>query len=129
MRRVENVKGAKKRQETRTKARLRADTAFSKIIRHPGKCANCGSSEYLQCAHGFTRGYLAVRCDFRNAFPLCRGCHKYYTHHPIEWEDWCLDQWGLELWGDIRAKALTRVCPDWFEVAAELEARLKEIEE
>ena len=69
------------------------DALFSKLVRRPARCYLCGSTDRLQCAHGFSRRYRAIRWDFRNAWCLCARCHKYYTEHPIEWDDWLRETW------------------------------------
>lgn len=107
----------------------KCDEIFSRIIRAEGRCV----AEYfrdravahngnLQCAHGFSRSYKAVRWDRRNAFCLCAAHHTYYTHHPIEWDLWLLDRWGIETYAEIRDLALTHRTPDLELVLAELKA-------
>ena len=83
-----------------------ADALFSKIVRaRSGACVNCGSVERLQCAHGFSRRYRNARWDYRNAFCLCAGCHMFFTHRPIEWDNWLRERWGGDLYDEIRALA------------------------
>ncbi len=84
----------------------RADKLCGAIVRARGKCERCGSREVLQWAHIFSRKYLSVRWDTRNAMCLCRGCHFYFTVRPIEWEDWARHKLGAE-YDLLRARALT----------------------
>ncbi len=103
---------------------MECDRLFSLAVRAPGGCES-GRPEHkgnLQCAHGFSRSYKAVRWDPRNAFPLCGGCHTFYTLHPIEWDLWMLDRLGIELYGELRELALTHRTPDLELVLAELRA-------
>lgn len=64
-----------------------ADRLFSLVVRSEAghRCRLCGGQP-VQCAHLFSRTYKAVRWSAENAWALCGREHKYYTHHPIEWE-------------------------------------------
>lgn len=81
---------SKKRQNYMKKS----DALFSKIVRdRDGGCVAAGTDPITckgvnQCAHLITRSYKSIRCDFDNAVTLCQAHHTYYTHHPLEWEDW-----------------------------------------
>lgn len=100
-----------------------ADRLFSLIIRGRGKCESgrlARHSGVLQCAHGFSRRYRAVRWDQRQCWSLCAACHMYFTHHPIEWDLWMRETLGEELYEEIRATALAGVMPDLAELVAEL---------
>jgi hypothetical protein len=117
-----------KRRKKGTKTRLRdeCDALFGKLVRGRGPCLACGAWENLQCAHGFSRSYQAVRWDDRNAFPLCRGCHVKFTHRPLEWDEWLRHWWGDETYCEVRALALTHVRPDLNELVAVLRERVKQ---
>jgi hypothetical protein len=56
-----------------------------------GRCRKCGSQRDLQWAHVIRRSYLAVRWDRANSMALCAADHLYFTHRPLEWEQWCRD--------------------------------------
>lgn len=123
------LKPAKKRRKGKTPMKT-ADELFSKIIRSRGRCANekCKQPfDFLQCAHGFSRRYHATRWDERNAFCLCRGCHHWFTHRPLEWDEWLQGQWGQDLYYEIRALALWGHNPKIPEVVAVLRIRAVEI--
>jgi hypothetical protein len=62
-----------------------------------------------------------------NAFALCRGCHVYFTHRPLEWDDWLKDAWSSS-YHLIRVKALNGPNPDLSETLRYLRARWAEIE-
>jgi len=64
----------------------KCDDLFSKLIRKAGKCHRCGEKNFLQTAHIISRRYHNTRWDLSNALCLCRGCHVYFTWHPLEWE-------------------------------------------
>lgn len=123
-------KSTKKKPKTPTKTQQlrKADALFSLLIRSRGRCENCGSSEYLQCAHGFSRRYRAVRFDERQVWALCRGCHVYFTHRPLEWDVWMRDRMGEALYAEVRALALTGPNPDLAAEVARLSALLAETE-
>lgn len=107
----------------KTHAIAEADRLFSLAVRSVGRCEASGAHKgNLQCAHGFSRSYKAVRWDRRNAWCLCAGHHTFYTHHPIEWDLFLLDNMGLEQYHQVRKTALTHVTPDLELVLAELRA-------
>ena len=76
------------------------DRLFSLKIRERGECESGRDTHNgaFQCAHGFSRRYLSIRWDDRNAFCFCAGCHTYYTNHPDEWSWWLQDEWGVRYW-------------------------------
>lgn len=107
----------------------KCDEMFSKIIRVPGFCRICGTTEFLQCAHGFSRSYRPTRWDERNAFCLCRGCHMKYTVDPIGWDDLLHSWWGEPLYAELKALAVSHEPRRDFKVlSARLRARLGELE-
>lgn len=106
----------------------KCDAVFGKIIRLPAVCVHCGGTDVIQCAHGFSRRYRAVRWDERNAFPLCRGCHMYFTHRPLEWDEWLINRWGLKVYNEIRDLALHGRNPNLTDTLAALRARWAELE-
>ena len=68
----------------------RLDLLFSKIIRDANQCHRClkYGVKNLQCAHLISRSYRQTRWNAENAICLCSGCHMYFTHHPLEWEEY-----------------------------------------
>jgi len=84
----------------------KADKLFSDKIKSIGKCEKCGKRKYLQTAHIISRRYKQVRWDLDNAVCLCRGCHVYFTHHPIEWDLWVEDKIGTALYKGLKTRAL-----------------------
>jgi len=91
----------------------KADSLFSKMIRErDGHCVNCGSTHFLQCAHIITRSYKSIRTDEDNAVALCRSCHTYYTHRPLEWMDFIEETYPGRIRA-LREKALTYQKVDW----------------
>ncbi len=109
----------------KTHAVQEADRLFSLAVRSVGRCEvedGTAHNGNLQCAHGFSRSYKATRWDRRQCFCLCAGHHTFFTHHPIEWDLWMLDRMGIELYADVRERALTHRTPDLEVVLAELRA-------
>ncbi len=117
---------ARKKPTKRARAKA-CDVLFGTLVRAPGYCINCGSTEVIQCAHGFSRSYHAVRWDLRNAFPLCRREHMHFTHRPLEWDEWLHATWGDDLYEELRALALTHQWPDMEVLHAELKERVAEL--
>jgi hypothetical protein len=105
----------------RSSPTARADLLFSKLVRAAGQCAKCQKTTHLQCAHGFSRRYRNTRWDFDNAWCLCRGCHLYFTHRPLEWDEWMLEELGLPTYTDLRFRALSLEKVDVKAVLARLE--------
>jgi hypothetical protein len=116
-----------KRRASRIAGKRRADMLFSKLIRlRDGRCRCCHSTQYLQCAHGFSRRYTATRWDARNAWALCRACHTFYTYRPIEWDDWMREEMGTVMYEALRYKAHGRDFekPDYLAIIKSLELSL-----
>ena len=122
--------GEKKKRKKSKKATItdRADAIFGQIVRAPGYCCNCGSTDTIQCAHGFSRSYRSVRWDTRNAFPLCRACHFHFTQRPLEWDEWLRNKWGEDLYAEIRALALAGEKVDMPELIESLRATWSDTE-
>lgn len=114
-------KGSKKESKVSSLDRL-----FSVLVRADGTCVHCGATDSLQCAHGFSRRYRNVRWDRRNAFCLCQRCHMFFTHRPLEWDEWLVDRWGAELYGEIRARALSGERVDLDQARDEVVAAIRE---
>ena len=87
----------------------KADRVFSLIVRSVGRCESGRASHAgpLQCAHLFSRRYEGTRWTRDNAACLCAGCHVYYTHRPLEWDDWMLARLGHDRYASLRHLALT----------------------
>ncbi len=102
----------------------KADKLFSLRVRSAGACVSMrdGHAGPLQCAHGFSRRYQGTRWDFRNAFCLCAGCHVYFTHRPLEWDEWMRYRMGFA-YESVRLKALNGGKQDMDAIIAELERR------
>lgn len=107
----------------------KCDEVFSKLVRSVGYCQS-GREEHagaLQCAHGFSRSYKAVRWDRRQCWALCQGCHVYYTHRPIEWDLWMRKTMGEPLYMEIRKRALSGERPDLLQLLSLMTAEWKQV--
>jgi hypothetical protein len=105
---------SKVRKTPRGKLRRIADKLWSLAVRAAGACFVCGSNERLQAAHGFSRRYLGTRWDLRNGWCLCAKDHVYFTHRPLEWDDWLRNELG-SLYEPLRQQALTGGAPKDYE--------------
>ena len=87
--------------------RTQADRWFSKWIRNrDGACRECGTVANLQCAHIISRSYKSIRTSASNAVTLCREHHVYFTHRPLEWEEWVVAEFGRDYYESLRKQAL-----------------------
>lgn len=100
-------KKKRKPKTPRKNFQAQADKRFAAAIRAIGYCEECGTTEYLQCAHIISRSYSAIRTDFGNAVALCRACHMFYTPRPLEWREWARERIGIETYDRLYEKALT----------------------
>lgn len=109
----------------------RCDAVFSKLVRAIGYCEagpifGNRSGPYcsgpLQCAHIVSRSYRALRWDKDNAMCLCAAHHMYFTHRPIEWELFCVDELGQDAYDDLKRRALEATRVDYEAVLSSLEA-------
>lgn len=102
-------KPAKVREWCRTHGMREADRLAREIVMErdegcrweDGRHVHQGS---MQWAHVHSRSYHAIRHSPRNAVKLCAGAHAYFTHHPLQWEQWCRDN-GIA-WDELRIEAL-----------------------
>ena len=104
----------------------KCDRLFSEIVRMAGACSNCGSTHSLQCAHIISRRYSSTRCDIRNAWCLCAGCHLRFTAWPREHSHYITDTIGSEVYEELKRKAETVTKVDWKEEYETLQ-KLKEL--
>ena len=85
------------------------DKVFSKLIRERDhwRCQNCGVNKKHEpatcdCAHIMGRRSVALRWHPDNAITLCRGCHLFFTEHPFDWRDFCVEKFGEERVSELR---------------------------
>ncbi len=102
-----------------------ADRLWSLLVRARGSCEACGETERLQGAHGFSRRYRAIRWLPINGFALCAKDHVYYTHRPLEWEDFLRIAWGDAVFDELRVQALRHEKPDLEAIVESLRCELQ----
>lgn len=129
---VKKAKARAARKVSPSAKKTEADRLFSLIVRSAGYCqlavlASDKCKGPLQCAHIYSRSFLAIRWDERNARAGCAGHHLYYTGRPDEWEDWRQDQLPPDVYKALRVEKYGPN-PDIDEVLATLRARWAEIE-
>ena len=56
----------------------------------------------LDCCHIMGRRSLALRWHPANALAMCRKDHIFYTEHPFDFRDFCIDHFGEELIAELR---------------------------
>jgi hypothetical protein len=91
------------------------DSLWARLVRARGVCEaeGCGKIDGLQAAHGFSRRYVGTRWVLLNGFCLCNGCHVYYTHEPLGWDDFLRIRWGELVYEELRRLALLGGRPDY----------------
>ena len=69
--------------------------------RDGNRCVRCGSVEWLQWSHVYTRRILCLRWDLRNSKVLCASCHRWWHDNPAEsgpwWRAWVGDEIATDL--------------------------------
>lgn len=109
----------------KTQAVKKADALFSKEVRSVGYCeaqiyppVKCNGN--LQCCHIRSRRYRAVRWLRENAVCMCAAHHLYFTHHPLEWEEFAQALRGPMRFDRLREMALNNPPMDPFDVIERL---------
>ena len=112
---------SRKPKSSRKQLKTECDRLFSQLIRiRDGfRCQLTGSMDNPQCAHLFSRRYLATRWDPLNAWTLSQSRHMFYTHRPLEWDEVLRERLG-DFYEPLRQKALAGVKPDLEAVRAQL---------
>lgn len=105
-----------------------ADMLFSKFIRDRDQvCRRCGRTDILQCHHLIGRRYMKVRFDPRNGVAVCKSCHMFLTHRPLENDEFATELLGEETWAELRtiARDVTYKV-SLKEVIADLKGKMKD---
>lgn len=126
-------KKPKTRQKTRTQLRNRCDSVCSKIVRlRDGRCQQCGGTTALQWSHHVSRRYLYTRYWMENACAHCARCHLFFTHRPVQHEEFISAHIGESTLRIIKGCALygdkIGYKPDYEAILRRLEKTLKAME-
>lgn len=86
------------------------DRLWSEIVKIKAgyRCEETNATDNLQSAHIIRRNYRNVRWDLENGICLVNKRHVWYTHHPLEWENFIKAYKGKAYYEKLRAKALIR---------------------
>ena len=71
----------------------------------------CGGR--VVACHGFDRGEMPVRWDLRQGFSGCDAANKWADDYRVRWYVWCEQQWGGELYADLRGLVMQGASGDW----------------
>lgn len=71
------------------------DACRKEVLERDGKCQRCGAMQDLQWSHVHSRRHHCIRWDLDNSKALCRGCHCWWTNHPIEAAFWFSRNWPM----------------------------------
>lgn len=113
----------------RKHATAKADELWGRLIRKDG--CEIDHAKYLRCGgrieacHGFSRGYRAIRWSLLNGWSGCAAVNYFADTHPLQWDQWLRDQWGMDVYEQMRQAALNGREPDLAEVIGDFEERLK----
>lgn len=113
------------RRKKRQSLSKRADALWAQVVKAPGRCVACGSTERLQAAHGISRRYRGTRWLPINGFCLCARHHVYWTHRPLEWDCYLQAAWGQPVYYELRLLALKKATPDFPAIIAALSAEVR----
>lgn len=109
---VANLK-KKEKKESISSLKKKLDAMFSLWIRNRGSkdgmntCVCCGvvrPIKELQCAHYFSRRYLAVRWDETNCHPNCVRCNVLLNGNYPEYAKFMIDTYGFPELEKLRIK-------------------------
>jgi hypothetical protein len=81
-----------------------ADRLLRLIVSQRGACERCGGVG-SQVAHVIRRRYTAVRCDERNAWWLCPGCHFVVDNYALEHVRFVEETIGAEALAGLLSRA------------------------
>lgn len=82
------------------------DKEFSLYIRSRGACEHCGSKNFLQTSHIYSRRYLSIRWHPLNAFCFCAKSHLWWHHRPADGVEWAKAKLGDAKWTILKRLSL-----------------------
>lgn len=104
------------------KEKRKLDIAFSAKIRARGYCQKCLRSRDVQqqCAHIFSRRFMATRWEELNALDLCAAHHRWAHDRPVEFVEWVRDLLGEKNYEKLKWLSHFGPTPTYEEVAEKL---------
>jgi hypothetical protein len=96
-------KKAIRRKPSKSRATVKELDALCREVvfkRDDSQCRRCGKPA-VDWSHVYSRRYKWLRWDLDNSCAMCKGCHLWWHHKPIESAAW----WSFEL-GDDKFHAL-----------------------
>lgn len=129
-------KAARRRKRLKKKEQISEkdlDKLWSKVIRGQQKyCQVCGSREYLNAHHIFSRTNRVLRWELSNGICLCSKHHtmssEFSAHKtPLEFTMWYIDQYGQEELDNLIELKRSIIKPDRAEIKEYLESELKKL--
>ena len=87
--------------------RKKLDIIFSQLVRERANycCEKCGGNFRdggLDCCHIMGRRSVALRWHPANAIAMCRADHMWFTEHPFDFRDFCVDHYGEDRVSELR---------------------------
>jgi hypothetical protein len=116
----------------------KCDTLWSQLIRSSGRCAVCGSCEYLNAHHLIHRSVCFYRHNLNNGICLCPKHHTFGYGHSSEGfsahgTPWAFEEWmksnkpdQYAWWSKNRYETHAGVKIDYKEVLDTLKQAMKE---
>jgi len=105
------------------------DKLFSRLVRlmAEGMCEYCGKVG-SQTSHFHSRRKRSVRWDLNNAIWACFSCHRYLDENPYKHTEFFKKRLGSQRFEELNIRAEILVKIDKDKIKAELENKIKEIE-
>lgn len=75
------------------------------IRKRDGYCVVCGSGEYLQCGHYFSRVFYNTRWDFRNCNAQCAKCNRSHEYDPEPYRAAMVELYGEQVLQELSSLA------------------------
>lgn len=90
------------------------DRRMRKFIAARGMCQRCGlTGGPFECAHIIRRRYSWTRTDERNAWCLCRDCHRNVDTYTTYFNELVEKTIGWDLYVELEEKSMLRDKFDW----------------
>lgn len=91
------------------------------------KCVCCGSTNYLQPGHLFSRVAYSTRWDLMNVYCQCRNCNLKHEYDPYPLTNYFIKLWGKKAWDTLHFRYVTPHKFKTFELELLYETLRKEL--